>query len=326
MRSLLIALAAGIAIGALGVWGYSRQQQAAAAPDEPRTAGTPSEIRTVKLPAEQQLRAGIRVANLASRELPQEIEAYSQVLDPQPLLDVVTEVRSAEAALEASAKEYERVRVLHANDQNASARAVEAARVAMMHDRIQLDAARGKLANAGSPALIQRTDLTRIAQALPSLEAVLIRADVPLGEALPAAPVSARVQSPMNAAQSAQAEFLGPAGSANPQAPGQGFLFLLQPNSLDLRPGMGLVVFLSMPGGALRGVVLPRAAIVRHEGRPWMYARIENETFQRRPVALTRTTEEGWFLTDADRSDPVVVAGAQVLLSQELKSQIHLED
>lgn len=328
MRNVLVALAGGIVIGALAVWGISHvRPQPAATPDDaeeqPAASGPPG---TVQLTPEQQAKVGIVVANPESRELAREVKGYGRVIDPQPLFDLRAELSSAQAALEASTKEYERVQTLHANDQNASARTVETASAAVKRDQIQVEAIRSKLSSAWGPAFI-KSDAGRLAQALTNLEAVLIRVDVPIGDSLPSSPAAARVLSPFDPARSADAQFLALATQASAQNPGQGFMFLLQPNSLDLRPEMGVVTFLTLEGPRLQGVVLPRSAIVRHQGQAWVYAQTDDRTFERKPVALEHAVDAGWFIdAKVAPAGRIVIGGAQAVLSEELRSQIQLAD
>jgi len=328
MRSMVLALVGGMMLGALAVWGLGHFRTQAAPDEADVEASTTSSNRpgTVQLSADQQVKAGITVAPLERRELAREVKGYGRVIDPQPLFDLLAELHSAEAALEASAKEYERLKALHSNDQNASARSVETAAAAVKRDQIQLEAIRTRLGSAWGTAF-SKNHIARLVQALTTLDAVLIRVDLAAGESLPSPPAAARVQSPFDAGRSAEARFLGLATTASAQSPGQGFLFLLQPNSLALRPGLGVVGFLALEGPRLRGVVLPRAAIVRHQGQAWVYVQKGAETFERVPVVLEHALDDGWFIeASAAPSGNIVVGGAQALLSEELRSQINLAD
>ena len=65
--------------------------------------------------------------------------------------------------------------------------------------------------------------------------------------------------------------FLELAPSVDPQMQGQGFLFLLKPNSLRLTSGEAVVGYLKIPGEPLAGVIIPREAVVRTEGAGWIY-------------------------------------------------------
>jgi hypothetical protein len=50
------------------------------------------------------------------------------------------------------------------------------------------------------------------------------------------------------------------------------------------------------------------------------------DKFARREVALEDPASGGWFTTSVDADDKVVTRGAQMLLSEEFKSQIRVED
>jgi hypothetical protein len=90
---------------------------------------------------------------------------------------------------------------------------------------------------------------------------------------------------------------------------------------------MSVVTFLALEGPRLRGVVLPRSAVVRHEGQTWVYTRRDDQTFERVPVVLEHALDEGWFIEAASGAPKhIVVTGAQTLLSEELRSQINLAD
>jgi hypothetical protein len=99
---------------------------------------------------------------------------------------------------------------------------------------------------------------------------------------------------------------------------GQGFLFLLKPNSLPA--GAAVMGWLKMPGAAKSGVVVPRPALIRHEGEVFVYLQTGNDTFQRTQIELDRPVERGWFVEEGLKpDDKVVIVGAQQLLSEELK-------
>jgi hypothetical protein len=327
MKNTWAALAGGILIGALAVWGLAHfNAEELQQPDDDEATGNNSTPGVVQLERERQTQAGIVLADLEPREVAQEMKGYGRVVDTQPLLDMLAELRSAQATLEASTKEYERVQALHANDQNASARTVETASVTVKRDQIQVETIRSRLGSGWGAAFI-KSDAARLVQSLSSLDAVLIQVDLAAGESLQSSPAAARIESPFDSTRSAEARFLGRATMASAHTPGQGFLFLLQPNSFELRPGMGIVAFLTLEGPRLRGVLVPRSAIVRHQGQPWVYVQTADRTFERKPVLLEHAFDDGWFLeASVAPSGRVAVNGAQTLLSEELRSQIHLAD
>ena len=68
-----------------------------------------------------------------------------------------------------------------------------------------------------------------------------------------------------------------------------------------------------------------RTALVRVASATWAYVQVDAEAFARRNVTPTYAVPEGWFVTAGfTPGEHVVVAGAQTLLSEELKSQIQI--
>jgi multidrug efflux pump subunit AcrA (membrane-fusion protein) len=69
-------------------------------------------------------------------------------------------------------------------------------------------------------------------------------------------------------------------------------------------------------------VVLPRGAVLRHEGRTFVYLQTAADTFERKAVTLGRPAGDEWFVGEGFKpGDKVVTVGAQELLSEELKGQ-----
>ena len=70
---------------------------------------------------------------------------------------------------------------------------------------------------------------------------------------------------------------------------------------------------------------MPRAAVVRSEGRGWAFVQTGDDTFIRREVVLMRPTSEGWFVVSGFKpGEKVVVTGAQVLHSEVGKAAIRM--
>jgi HlyD family secretion protein len=117
------------------------------------------------------------------------------------------------------------------------------------------------------------------------------------------------------------------AATVDPTTRGQTVLFRVARASRPLRPGAAVTAYIPIPGPVQTGVIIPREALVRSEGRAWVYAQIGERRFRRQGVSLDAPTEDGWFATSGVAAgDRVVVAGAQTLLSEELKSQIEIGD
>jgi multidrug efflux pump subunit AcrA (membrane-fusion protein) len=118
--------------------------------------------------------------------------------------------------------------------------------------------------------------------------------------------------------------FASEAPNVDPQSQGRGFLYLVKENTEGrLRPGAALTGWLRNGDEPQAGIVIPRSAVVRAEGKAWVYVVSGAERFVRREVAVDQPTESGWFVTsDFAAGEKVVTVGAAQLLSEELKSRI----
>jgi len=331
---LLSALIAVAAIAAALIGGYlrmSKEQTAQAEGDKPVAAESRVEHGTngeavVSLDLSTQRLIGLQTAPLEAATQTPAAKAYGRVLEPAPLLALESDTASARAALEASNKEYQRLKTLFAQDQNASAKALESARASMQHDQITLQAAEAQLVAAWGKAIADQPNPGAFLESLAKLECVLIRLDLPAGHSPPEAPVGARLVLPGTSAP-LEARFLGRATTSDPQVQGAGFLLLATNAAGGLVPGLALTGYLLLPGAPLHGVVVPNTAIVRAAERAWVYVQTGDTTFQRRELVLDRPVAEGWFVTSSlAPRDRLVVTGAQTLLSEERKTQIKVGD
>ena len=327
---LVIFVAAGFAGGVLWMKHHAAapppagESPAAAPAPAAEEAGGPQVSRNtngnvvITMSDEMQGDLGLLVKSPVAFQMSPELKGYGRVLDPAPLAALITELASAQAAYTASSGELARLKTLEGQG-NASARALQTAEAAAARDLVTIQSARERLILSWGKTVADQKDLPSFLHDLTSLETVLVRIDLPVGETLKEPPAGARVVKLSGA--SADAVFLEMAPSVDPQMQGQGFIFLLKPNSLRLTSGEAVVGCLKIPGEPLAGVIIPREAVVRVEGAGWMYIVNEGgEAFTRIEVPLDHPTEAGWFVTKgATASDHVVTTGAQQLLSLELK-------
>ena len=326
---LVIFVAAGFAGGVLWMKKHgavpppAAETPTAAAPaDEEAAAPTVSRDTNgnavIAMSDETQGDLGILVKRLAPFQMSPEQKGYGRMLDPAPLAALVTELASAHAAYSASSSELARLKTLEGQG-NASTRALQTAAAATLRDQLTVRSASERLTLSWGKAVADQKDLPAFAESLTSLEAALVRIDLPVGETMTAPPIGARIAT--LSGQSAEAEYLEPAASVDPQTQGRGFIFLLKPNSPRLTSGESVVGYIRTPGEPLAGIIIPREAVVRTEGAGWVYVlNSAGDAFTRVEVALDHPTEAGWFVTKGSSAGQyVVVTGAQQLLSIELK-------
>jgi hypothetical protein len=316
---------AGLLLGAAIMWTLLNHKtgtgQEAELEEQPETSHVlHTNGRTfLKLDRSSRTNVGLKLAPLEAATLKPEVKGFGRVLDPAPLAALGTESAMARTALDASTKELQRLKVL-AQDQNASARALEAAAAVAQRDQIAVDAAHLRLVTSWGPAVASQADLPAFVRALVAHEAALIRIDVPLGEVLKQPPSGGRIAALTEEDQAFEAEFLGPAPNADALTQGEGFLFVLRKQRLP--PEAAVIGWLTVPGESRNGVIIPRSAIVRHEGEAFAYVEAGDGLFERTQIELKRPTENGWFAQNGLKpGQKVVVVGAQQLLSEELKGQ-----
>lgn len=326
----------------------------------PPTTDEGEGVPTVRLSAAAQRQVGIEVAAPEQAQRAGGTELPATVLDVQPLVDLHGRLQAARhehaatlAAANASEAERRRVQGLFDDDRNASQRALELATAQAAADAARAQAARTALdtlrdqAQAGWGATVaawleapQGADL----RALISGRAALLRVPAPAdGRRLEGAALTldaSQAGDPASAtAAGGKAQRLQPLGAApaaDAQAGGPGRLY--RATVAGLAPGTRLTLALA-DGKPQPGALVPSSALVWHAGQPWVYVR-ESETepaeaatpgpaagaFQRRAVPGARRQGAQWFLPGFEEDDPVVVRGAQVLLSEELKYQIRNEN
>lgn len=322
MTKIISGILAGLALGAAATWtvlkrGEHEVKKADEEHEEESRVIHTNDQTFVKLDKEAQEKTGLQLAALEAATLSPEINVTGRVLDPAPLAVVISEIATARTLLDASRKELERLQVL-AVDQNTSARLLEAAAAAVQRDQIAADAAHLKLVTGWGRAIAGQKDLPALIASLAMQEAALVRLDVPLGDALKEPPTGARIASLSSPESPVEAQWIGPAPSADPQTQGQGFLCLVKGTSLT--PAAAVTGWLVLPGQPEQGVVIPRGAIVRHEGEAFVYVQVTDDLFLRKEVELHRPTAKGWFTDEGFKpDDKVVTVGAQQLLSEELK-------
>ncbi|HKQ37014.1 MAG TPA: hypothetical protein VJ063_02985 [Verrucomicrobiae bacterium] len=323
MRTLW-AILAGLIIGVVLTWTFLRQggheeKKEDEHKEEARVQHGANGETFLKIDKATQERMGLKTAALEPAQLRLEEKGYGQVLDPTPFATLLVDQLSASASLEVSRKEYERLKQLYAQDQNVSTRALETAEAAMKKDQILFEAAKAKLALTLGPAASAQPNFQALVESLIAMKQSLARIDLPLSQSLGGPPQGGRVAPVAGEEHPLPVKYLGAAPVADPQTQGQGFLFLLEANPLP--PGTALIGWLEVPGETQIGVLVPRAALVRHEGEIYLYVQTGEETFAHKEVELERPVEKGWFVRHGlAANEKVVVAGAQELLAEEFKA------
>jgi hypothetical protein len=260
---------------------------------------------------------------------PVEVRAYGTILDPVPLLQLNGNLVSAKAAFDASRAQYLRTKQLYREGKNASLRDLESAQATYLADRARLATLEQQLRNDWGAEIARATPRARsqLIDWLVERHEALARVTAPIGEIFNSSPRKAEVFVIGHEQQPLEGRVIYETPAVNPRIQGQSFLLLMEANRFPLRPGMAVVARLPKLDQPKAGVMIPRSAVVVYRGTEWVYRALEGGSFVREEVVSADVTSTGYFVTDKLQAGMrIVVAGAQTLLSEELRSQIQPED
>lgn len=279
--------------------------------------------------------SGIQAENLKAASNDLDTATIATALPVQDITDVASSLAAAKAQADkataiadASHRDYQRLQALNADDHNVSDRALQAAEANWRGDEANARAAKVAFdAVSMSARRLWGDILTRsiadngpLFRSLLDGKEVLLRIALPSGVQLTQPPNAVRVSNDNRRWLTAKLV------SASPQTDPhiQGITYFYTVPSDGVVPGMTLAALLPV-GGKATGIVLPDAAIVWWQGKPWFYAEVAKGRFVRHELVGGKQTDDGWFVGGfADMK--IVVRGAQTLLSEELRQQIKIEE
>ncbi|AGG89162.1 MULTISPECIES: multidrug transporter [Pseudomonadota] len=338
-KSILAAILGAIVL-ALAVWGFlAGQKERATEAQREAPVKAPSRVSQVQdqtavtLDTADQKQSGIVVvAQQAMAHRPM-LQTFGTVLDVADLIALrnanvaaQTQVDKAEAALQASHAEYQRLQSLHRDERNISDKVLQAAAAVWHADQAAWRAAQAALTAAQQTASQQWGDvLAKAADAnmplftrLVTRQQVLVQVVLPATTALAQPPAQARVQS-VNGDFHA-ATLISPAPRTDPRLQGASFFYAV--SAEGLLPGMAVTAYLPS-GTSLQGTMIPGSAVVWWQGRSWIYSRNQPDRFVRHALPVDNPVDGGWFVAQGfARGEPIVATGAQLLLSEEQRSRI----
>lgn len=255
------------------------------------------------------------------------------------------QVERTETALAASRKQYERLKRLYQDDRNVSDKALQAGEASFRMDETNVRVAQEgltaaqKTVDAAHEALKVLEDtarqqwgevLTRWLHEEPlSFERLIQQRDLLVQITLPpsegldiASPETGWIEGPSG--HSVEILFISPSPRTDPHVQGMSFFYKATGAGRYLLPGMSVIA--SLPGGgSSSGFIVPSSAIVWWLGKAWVYVQRKADHFVRRELPPGTPTENGRFVRQGFTSgERIVVRGAQLLLSEELKTQIQV--
>ena len=304
-------------------------------------AGIDGGRAVVHVPTESQKASGIATQALKAGSSEAAIEVYGMVMNLQPLAELrgrylaaAAEARALRAAVAAAESEYQRMEMLHRDDRNVSEQALKSAEA-----RYRTELARQAAAEQGAASI---RDAMRSAWGdaitgwathpdSPMLEAQLQQraflVQLVLPYDLPKSAARGRISvAPVMARENARvARFVADSPQVDPGLPGETYFYVVDGGGF--RAGMRVAARVGLGGAPVAGVIVPAPAVVWHAGKAWAYVKRDEQTFARYEVSAAEELDGGWFSAGGFQAgDEVVVSGAQLLLSEELKYQIRNEN
>ncbi|MBA2410026.1 MAG: hypothetical protein H0V62_09755 [Gammaproteobacteria bacterium] len=293
----------------------------------------------VKLTPQEQRRSGIRTAPLEQTSYRAEDRVYGDVINILPLLLLrarFAQARAvlaiADARLQVSMQEYERLRGLNVQVSVISAGRMRQAQSRWEVDQAQRSAAETRIANTRAQAVQKwgvvlttatlEDDSERL-ERLAKRDDVLLRLSVTSGEKL-SSTTDAFVDAAGNRHRARKARFISVATQTDPLSQGETYFFAAPAE--DLRTGMRVSAWIARGEDSSSGLLIPGAAAIWYAGRPWAYVQVNDELFARRMIPAANMPG-GWFAHEGfSAEEPVVITGGQMLLSEEFRWQIPEED
>lgn len=293
----------------------------------------------IKIDDDDQERGGIEAAAPKEIVFQEQVRAYGIVLALDRLVALYNSAITAGQQLKAAEVKLAASRIATARAQKLikvfpnTASQADTAQAAEGIDKAAVEAATAQLETIRNSAVQEWGPVlgTAIATRSELMQNLLARKTCLVQLTLqPGAQIAAPQRAAVTLArgEAATADLISPATQADPRIAGASYFYALPVSANTLTGG---TVSASLPKGEARpSVVIPPSAVVWLGGRAWLYVKTGKETFERKPIDSDAiAAADGGYVLPAERwanALPIVVAGAQALLSEETKSQRSDED
>ncbi len=237
---------------------------------------------------------------------------FARVLDPAPLLALLSDTDAATATAQASAAEAARTNGL-VKDATVSAKTNEAAQAQARTDAAKLLQLKQRLSLEWGPsfAALPAPALQQLGADLTSAKAAIVRIDMPAGAGIKGA---SQAQLDFGALGQVTAKVVGVARTADLKLQSPGLIAIVTgPDAAYLSAGLSATTQLF---GAADddGVLIPNNALLRQGGQVFAFVKTGAKSFDKRVVHPARLTAQGIVVTSGFHAgDSVVVQGAQAL-------------
>lgn len=306
---------------------------------QPPAAPKPVVPGSLKIDDDDQERGGIEAAAPKEIAYQEQVRAYGVILQLDRLVTLYNtaitaaqQLKAAEVKLDASRAANVRAQKLLKVFPTAAAQA-EAAQAAERIDAAAVESAKAQIEVIKNTGVLEWgpvlgggiTTRSALLESLVDRRACLVQVTLQSGSAAEA-PVSLDIT--LGSGRTEKAALVSAATQAGPKINSASYFYVM-----PVAPGTlaGATVSASLPKGEPKpSIVIPPSAVVWMAGKPWFYVKTSAETFERKAIdADAVAAADGGYVVPKSRwpgDRPIVVAGAQALLSEETKSQRADED
>lgn len=293
----------------------------------------------VTLGSPRQQLAGIRTQKLEAVTRQPEFLAYGTVLNLDPLLQLRQQYLAARSQQDAAQARYTEANQNLARTQNlhdqaiVSTRRLQEQQARRQSDKAGLDAASFQQQTLLAASRLEWGDaLTEwfvqtpgpAAKAFLSQAAQLIQITLPPDRHLSSDVHSIAIDEHGHRDTVTQATLISASPRIDPVSQGERYFFKLENRHLPF--GAHISAWIAANGQPQTGVIVPKSALVWHLGQALVFVKTAEQNFKHLVLSAYHPDPGGYFVTELQAGDEIVVTGAQTLLSEELKGQIPRED
>ncbi len=310
--------------------------------ETPNRVNSQKGLTVISISPATQTQSEIKTTALQASSHQASISTYGSVIAIDSLIDMRTRYLAALAdiqvlrtSLTQNRQEYSRLHLLNQDDKNVSDKVVTAALANVKSDEAKITAAESNAKNiADSMRQTWGETLAKHANAaipstllqnLVSNKEVLVQTTLPFDAAEPRDNSHIMIAPTAAPSHTIIARYVSRAPISNTTIQGKTYFYVAQ--STELRAGMQVNALTATSNKSSSGVLIPNTAIVWYSGQPWVYQKTGADKFSRLPINTDIEVENGWFYQGTLKANDLVVTnGAQLLLSEEFKSQITNEN
>jgi len=246
-----------------------------------------------------------------------EVDAFAKVLDPEPLVQLESDLETAVAAAAASRAEAERAQALHAGGGAVAAKDMEAAVAQARADALKVDMLRHRLDLEWGPGVGRMSEAARmrLVHGLVAGSIALVHVDTHNNDGQAGARF---VKIDVGDGDGARGVVLGPARAAEPRLQSSGLIVeVAGPTAILLSVGLTQSAHIETKGDE-DGFLVPNGAIIRFRGSDWVYVRAGPLAFERRMLEDPIPEADGFFVRKGFAAgDEVVTTGAAMVFTAE---------